>query len=282
MDTILNGTVEYDAVYIGNSRTHFGINPFYIDSITGFKSFNLGQGGSDAEEMLLYSALYLKSHKPPKFAVLTLDGSTVIKHNRLKDRYWNLFLLKNDTINMYMSKAGFNTTLIKYLPFLKYAYFDEYSRSSIFLKELYIPRFDHNLYNGFANTHQTITSDTTNWFKKQIFNPLDEKPADEKVNDTAVRNLKKIIALFKTSGTNVIIVYPPGIKSTDEKRINYGIAVDSVYSNMSKEFNIPIFDVNKRYSFPQKYFSDVSHLNEPGTRIFSRFIGQYLDSLSKK
>lgn len=282
MDVILSHKQDYDVLFLGNSRTHFGINPYYIDSITGLQSYNLGQGGSDAEEMLLYSTLYLSNHKAPKFTILNLDGSTVLKHDRLKDRYWNLFLLNNDTINAYMKKAGFNTTIIRYLPFLKYSFFDEYSRSSIFLNEPSVPRFDHNIYKGFANIYKELREDTIHWQKINEFNPSAKNEDEEKISDTAVNNLKKIAGMFIKKGSRVIIVYPPGIKSTDSKRINYMQSVDSIYTNISSALNIPVYDANKLYVFPEKYFSDISHLNEPGTKIFSKMIGQYLDSMNKR
>lgn len=282
MELILYGKTDYDVVFLGNSRTHFGINPFYIDSITGLQSYNFGQGGSDTEEMLLYATLYLTHHKTPKYVVLNLDVSSVSKPNRLKNRYWNLFFLDNDTIYTYMKRAGFNTRLIRYQPFFKYSFFDEYSRTSIFLNQQEVQKFDHNLYKGFANTHKELTQDTVNWGKTNVFDPVARIADEEKINDTSVTNLKRTAELFLKKGSRVIIIHPPGLRPTNTNRIKLIETADSIYTDISKTYNLPIYNVNNSYTFPKKYFSDPSHLNEPGTKIFSTLIGYYLDSMNKK
>ena len=282
MELLLSGKPDYDIVFFGNSRTHFGLNPYYIDSITGLQSYNFGMGGSDTEEMLLFATLYFAHHKAPKYALLSIDASSVLKPDRLKDRYSNLFFLDNDTIFSYMKRAGFNTTLIKYQPFFKYSFFDEYSRSSIFLNQQQVQKFDHNIYKGFANTHKELTLDTVNWGKTKVFDPVFKITGEEKINDTAVSNLKKIAELFLQKGSKVIFLHPPGIKPAKINRRAFSNSVDSIFNEISKMYGIPVYDVNDTYKFPKKYFSDESHLNEPGTKIFSRLIGHYLDSLNRK
>ncbi|MGE5107646.1 MAG: hypothetical protein ACM3H8_08880, partial [Sphingobacteriales bacterium] len=282
MELLLSAKPDYDIVFFGNSRTHFGINPFYVDSITELQSYNLGQGGSDTEEMLLYATLYLSHHKAPKYAVLNLDASSVLKPNRLKDRYSNLFFLDNDTVFNYMQRAGFNTTLIKHQPFLKYSFFDEYSRTSIFLNQQEVQKFDHNIYKGFANTHKELTRDTINWGKTKEFEPVTKMISEEKINDTTVSQLKKIVQLFLKKGSHVIIIHPPAIKPINIKGRRFINNADSIYADISKTYTIPVYDVNNTYTFPKKYFSDGSHLNEPGTKIFSKLLGYYLDSLNKQ
>lgn len=282
METILNNKKNYTVLFLGNSKMHFGINPYYVDSITGLQSYNIGEGGSDAEEILLYTKIYLQNHPAPKYAFLSLDGSTAVKFNRLKNRYWMLYYLRDSTVRTFMRNAGFKTNLIRIFPFLKYAYFDEYSRSAIFLKDPGLLQFDHNLYNGFINTIKNETTDTREWNKSKVFDPQTLNEKTDAINDTAINQLKEIISLFSTKRTKLFIIYPPAIKHNLTIKTEPKNPADSVYRTVGLQWHIPIIDINDKFNFPEKYFADGSHLNEPGTRIYSRLIGQFIDSVNKQ
>jgi hypothetical protein len=282
MELLQANNPNFDIIFLGNSRIHFGINPYYVDSITGLTSYNFGQGAADAEEMLMYSTLYLANHTPPKYAFINLDPATLIKTNRLKNRYAYLFMLNNDTIYSYMKRNGFYTTLIKHQPYFKYSFFDEYNRTSIFVKGKNIPHFKHTLYNGFINPHQNITTDT-NIVPKVDKTILNFNPDADNINDTAAATIKKTIELFQKKGSRVILLYAPGIKPTEEKFIRLKQQTDSTYNKLSRETGLAITDINDYFFFSRKYFVDQSsHMNIPGAKIFSELVGNYINTLQKK
>src|SRR5205085_2179989 len=74
------GKKNYDILFLGNSRIHTGINPYYVDSVTNLNSYNLAIGAGDEQEMKLLASVYLQHHTAPKFVVLGLDKTLLVKH----------------------------------------------------------------------------------------------------------------------------------------------------------------------------------------------------------
>jgi hypothetical protein len=198
---LIKGNSNHDIIFIGNSRVHSGINPYYIDSITKLNSYNFGIGGAGAPDMLLTSTLYLQQHPAPKLVVLSLNLSTLLKNEILKTRYQYLFYLGNDTINKYMRQAGFLTNLVKLFPFLKYSFFDEYNRTSLFVKGNPYPVFDHNIYKGFININQYINGKAAG-----VYNS--EKKTSN-LWDSAIISLRNLVVKLQRAGCMIVFVSPP-------------------------------------------------------------------------
>ena len=200
MEVALSDPQDYDILLLGNSRIHTGVNPYYLDSITGLKSYNLAIGAGDEQEMKLMSTVYLDHHKAPAFVVIGLDNSMLVKYNILRERFGYLFYLDNDSIRSFMQRNGFPTTLIRYLPFFKYSFMDEYNRSSLFTRSPEIPRFDHNIYKGFINVFPGAGPDS---FDRKAQNPVtaNELPTAKNINDTAAATIVQTIELYKSRGS---------------------------------------------------------------------------------
>ena len=47
-DELISSHTKYDMILLGNSRVHFGINPYYLDSASGFSAYNFANGGAGA------------------------------------------------------------------------------------------------------------------------------------------------------------------------------------------------------------------------------------------
>ena len=89
-EELIHGKNNYDILFLGNSRVHFGINPYYIDSITGVKSYNFGNGGADAQTIMLVSDIYLQYHNAPVLVVISVDMSALTKREILKTYFYYL------------------------------------------------------------------------------------------------------------------------------------------------------------------------------------------------
>jgi hypothetical protein len=153
-DTLLDQSKNYDIILLGNSRVHFGLNPYYIDSVTGSSSYNFAIGGSDAAMLSLNTSLYLDNHPAPAYAVIGSDISFLVDSRSIQSQYHYLFYLGNDTVFKKLRQYNPSLVLAKYLPFLKYSFFDEYNRGYIFKTKLEFEKFDHNIYKGFINPHR--------------------------------------------------------------------------------------------------------------------------------
>lgn len=268
---LIQGNKNYDIIFLGNSRVHFGINPFYVDSVTKLSSYNFGNGGADAEEILLTSTIYLQKHLASTLVIISLDPGMLTENEILKTRFHYLFYLENDTIKKYMTQAGFNTNFIKYIPFAKYCFFDEYNRTSIFVKGKPLPEFDHNIYKGFLNIHQTNNNNLPS-----IYNVNN---TSNKLSETAIRYFAKTISLLQQKGSIVVFVSPPLRSTARNIHTAFSKKTDSIFSNIANEYHIKQIHFENDTLYKDEYFVDDIHFNEPGTRIYSRNLGDSINRI---
>lgn len=273
-DEMLKGTSNYDIIFLGNSRVHFGINPYYIDSVTKLNSYNFGNGGADALDMFVTAHGYLQNHKPPHLAVISVDPGTITGNKILKTRYHYLYYINNDTIEKYMNQTGFLTGLIKIAPFTKYCFFDEYNRTSLFVKGKPYPKFDHNIYKGFLNIHQRMGNPLPVAYNSDI---------DYKVvSDSAIGYLKNTLTMLQQKGSKIVFIWSPLKSTAQHNQTTIATTCDSILTQIAKERNIKIFHFENDTIYRDDYFVDDIHLNEPGSRVFSRKLGDSINSVFKK
>jgi len=276
-DELLKGKTNYDIIYLGNSRVHFAINPYYVDSVTKLNSYNFGFGGADAEEIMLTSNIYLNQHKAPKFVIISLDNGALLKNNILQTRFHYLYFLHNDTIKKHMNQAGFFTSLIKVFPFTKYSFFDEYNRTSLFVKGKSYPLFEHNIYKGFLNIHQHTHTKAIG-----IYNAEEESG---EISDNAIAYFRNCITALQQKGSMVIFVSPPVRSSPAKKQNAFDKKADSIFSSLAIEFHLKHLHFEDDKIYENEYFVDDIHFNEPGSRLYSQNLGDsinlILDSILK-
>ena len=273
MDIALSNQQNFDIIFLGNSRTHSGINPYYIDSITALKSYNLAIGACDEEEMKLIATVYLQQHQPPSVAVIGVDNSMLVKYNILKERFPYLFYLKNDTISSIMHKNGFPTRLIKFMPFLKYSFFDEYNRTAVFVSGKPIPRFEHNVYNGFVNISRDTSTGITGLQTDQL--QPKELPQNENINDTAASTFKQTIELLQSKGTRILFLFPPSRNKKSFQK-DGELPLHKFFLDYAATKGIPVMRADTSLIYTSNYFTDNFHLNEPGSRILSIQVADFI------
>jgi len=261
-DELIKGHNNYDIIFLGNSRVHFGINPYYVDSVTKLNSYNFGTGGADAQDIRLSSLVYLQHHKPPKLVIISLDKASLGKKDILKTRFHYLFYLENDTISKYMKLAGFPTPLIKALPFIKYSFFDEYNRTSIFVKGTPFPVFAHNIYKGFMNPHQYTRS-------KAADNLYNINAGSNNLWEPSIIYLRNTIAALQQAGSTVVFISPPEKNHSLNRESTLKHNTDSIINIIAQAYHIRYFHFEKTFDDREEYFVDDIHLNEPGTKIYS-------------
>ena len=267
---------DFDIIYLGNSLVHSGINPYYVDSITGLQSYNLGIGACDEEEMKLLTTVYLQHHQPPAYAVIGVDKSMLVKYNILHERFPYLFYLDNDTVYSYLNKNGFPTWLIKTIPFFKYSFFDEYNRTAVFLRGNTIQRFDHNIYNGFVNGNKTIATDTVA-VQPDEQSMWRELPQSKKINDSAAATFMQTVSLLQSRGTRVIFLFPP--RRVNKRLLNEEFQqLNRFFLDLAAKSGIPVLRTDTSSMYSNEYFCDNFHMNEPGSRILSMQVGEFIRS----
>ena len=269
-NALIKDSTNYDVIYLGNSRVHFGINPYYVDSITKLNSYNFANGGADALDIMLTSKVYLQYHPAPRIAIISLDMGALTPNESLKTSFPYLFYLENDTISKYMQQAGFPTSMIKLFPFTKYSFFDEYNRTSLFVKGKTYPEFDHNIYKGFINIDREKNSKPAGVFNLSSFNG--------RLWNTAITYTRNAVTALQQKGTMVIFVSPPEKMDSRFKKMDFRKTTDSIYTSIANEFHLTAFHFENSLLYTDDYFIDELHLNEPGSRMYSI---QLADSIKK-
>ncbi|MEO8772229.1 MAG: hypothetical protein ABI402_19175 [Ferruginibacter sp.] len=270
-NALIKDNTNFDIIYLGNSRVHFGINPYYIDSITKLNSYNFANGGADALDIMLTSNIYLQFHPAPRIAIISLDMGALTPNESLKTCFSYLFYLENDSINKYMQQAGFPTSLIKLFPFTKYCFFDEYNRTSLFVKGKPYPAFDHNIYKGFINVYKEKNSKPAAIFNLRSFN--------DQLWDTAITYIRNTVTTLQSQGTNVIFISPPERMDSRFKKMDFRKTTDSIYTSIANEFHLTHFHFENAPFYTNDYFIDELHLNEPGSRMYSIQLADSINAL---
>lgn len=261
-DALIRDSTFYDIIYLGNSRVHFGINPYYVDSVTGLSSYNFGVGGSDAQELMMIGNLYLQNHRPPKVVVMSVELSTFAPFHSLKTRYPYLYYLNNDTVYKYMRQAYPSVVAARLLPFFKYSFFDEYNRTSLFNSGKPYPISDHNIYRGFINIHQG-----ENFRQEAVFNV--QVTDSIIISADAKNNIENIVLNFLKAGTKVIVISPPEKTNGSIQLSRVHRLRDSMVSVATHGKNVHHFDFRRSSIMENKYFTDDIHLSERGAKVFS-------------
>lgn len=265
-DELIKKKDHFDVVLLGNSRVHFGINPYYLDSVTGLSSYNFANGGADVIDMLLTSKLFMKHHPRPKYVLISADPGMLKRNESLKTLYHYLFYLKDDSMRRYMQMAGFPTLAVRYIPFLKYAIMDEYNRTSIFVQGHPYPIFDHNNYRGFLN----ISKDTGKQSQRLYHT---ERYSNDSIWHPAINLLDELITVWKGNKVQVIFVYPPEKQNAVFQSWKFYKEGISIFDSVAKSNKIDCFHFERDRRFKDAYFVDDIHLNNPGATMYSIMLG---------
>jgi hypothetical protein len=236
-------------------------------------SYNLALDGSDEQEMKLLTTLYLQHHQAPRIVLVGLDNSMLVKYNILKERFAYLFYLQNDSVNDYMKRYGFPTALIRTFPFLKYSFFDEYNRASLFRLQPHLPVTGHNPYKGFINIFPGPAEPPTSpGLNKSPFRTL---PTAKAINDTAALVVTQTVELLQANNCHVIFLFPP-VRDLSAEEAGRFLKFESFFINLAKTKNITLMRADTMAIFSPGYFVDNGHLNVPGSILLSQAVGNFI------
>ena len=266
LDVLIKDSAYYDGIYLGNSRTHFGINPYYVDSVASLKTYNMGMGGATINEINFIARSYLQKHAAPKFAVISIGYGGIIETGRyFENPCYYLFYTQDSFTNHTLERLHYHTTLYKILPVLKYTSFDDFNKFSIVenFKGKTILKPGGIVYNGFINNSMNV-------FNVQALEKTIEKDI---AFQPGIDILEATIRLFKDKNTIPILVYPPGSNSEKKLKVPVEMKIDSAIELLSSKYHIPLLHYDTESAFTNTYFMDASHLNMQGTIIYSKKIG---------
>lgn len=266
LDLVIKDTASFDGIYLGDSKVHFGINPYYIDSATGLNTYNISMGGASINEINFIATQYLAKHRAPKFAVISIGYSDLLPVVKLLDNpCYYLFYTEDSLTNDVLTRLNYHTGLYAVLPVLKYTAFDDFNKISIArnLKGETIAKQGGVVYKGFINN-------TTNVFNAQ---KLDKYSPKDTSFDESIGKLEETVNLFLAKGTLPLFVYAPVTHFIEKPKAPVEIKIDSAVAHLAQKLNVDILHYDTDPAFGNDLFSDQFHLNIKGTVMFSQKLG---------
>lgn len=153
MDDLFKPGNNQDILFLGSSRTHYGINPKPLEKLTGLKILNGGLEGAKIDEMEMVLNGYLQTHQNLKEVFLMLDPHSFDLDNiDIFNKNYLTKYLKNDSLFFTIKKrVGIKAVAWKYLPYTIVTEYDDYTRSNCFKGFLNQQKYQaHQYYKGYV------------------------------------------------------------------------------------------------------------------------------------
>lgn len=256
-DLSFKDTSKFDILFLGSSRTLYGINPFVIEKLTNKRTINLGLEGAKINEMELALKGYLFSHPKPSKLFLMIDPHTFgLNSESIYNKIYLSNYLSNNSIKKELIKyEGIKTTALQWMPYLILTEFDDYTR----LKCI----------KGLLNKTQS-----GNFFSYNGFFLLDAKykPAVGQFNGSKIKPnrtaLLRLISICVKNNIDVQILQGAYLNSYYKK-----CKLDSFYINVCEIVNreLPKLKIQSQaLNYDNtNYFKDETHLNGIGSTAYS-------------
>lgn len=276
LSELLVNQTYHDVLFLGSSRTHFGINPHYVDSICKVNSYNAGVEGGGMYEFEMMLRAYLEHHKAPKFLFLNFDmhsftGDPKIFNYPVYYPYYS----KNNIIKQYLlDNKNLNQCKIVF-PFLQITDYDDNTKG-FFLKGLLgrteIQENDFQYKGYISNTDVTLPPVVTPLTKVNL-----------SINQLMVNCFERIIKICEENNIRLIITYLPEYQRMYQKSTNNRDEIFKIINNRvlrNKLLFINHDEIN--ICSNPKYFANITHLNKEGAREYSEFFANSIKDIIKK
>ena len=271
---IFNGKTNFDLIFIGSSRTHTSIHPGIIDSICNINSYNAGVEGGNLYEFKLTLDGFLVNHPPPKYLVLTLDIQSFDLRRKLFNYTQYFPYLNNPVIKERLKESGHNMAVLSVLPFVEMTAYDDYTRGNI-LKGLAgkteIPAGDFQYKGYLSNTMDQLSGAPNDSVK-----PVTKAPISIK----GYQILMEIIETCKNKNIRLLFTYAPEYAKRLQKTYIDKEQFFQTVSDVSHTHNIPFLRHDElALCQDPKLYANVGHVNKVGAELYSKILGQQLDSI---
>ena len=272
--------ISNDYVVIGSSRVLNAINPSQIYDKTQYTGLNLGFSGASLAENYLTLSHFLNYNKVNN-VLLNVDICSMLSPHIAYGRSFNCsyFLpYMNDEIilkELYSLENPVKVALWKYIPFLKYAEFNNvYSFEKLFFRNYSVKNdfFKNNGFVAFKDMHS----------KKMVFNSDFTKQEYFTIDYSTIDYLIKIIILCKKNNVKIHFISAP-IYTPKYKVFNNANKCYDVIDSISKINNINFYNFTSCYiAQDTNMLYDFSHLNLKGVNEFNLMLSDTITKYFKK
>ena len=247
---------DIDILFIGSSLVYHGVNTFYIDLLTGKKSFVLATPSQriDLSYFLIKEAIRTKDIKKIVLDTYSLSRNGETSEEMLKTVFYNLKFSSNkmDMLN-------------------NFEYLD--------LKDLLFPLYDLHSYiyenatvvwnvvyrNGFAGRDGSIDS-----FEQR---PNLFEVGSKEIEDDSLQILKDIIELCDAEGIELELITIPYLEYQTESRCVQDVTAYNNYITQKLDIKVHNYNLEfEKLGLNNQCFRDEMHLNKTGAAIFSKIL----------
>ena len=258
---ILNGDVNADIIYLGNSRALHHFEPWTIDSICGKSSYNLGIGGHAIMIETMKYHCYKLHNKKPKYLILQVDYYTIREGVAPKHHQSEQFLplvydygMRDD-----LKRVGYGF-LDLYCPLYRYFGYQTVIKNGL-LEFSGIKHYVNNPSNK-GHIYEDGKWDGTDLYaRKELYARMD--PAGMHYFESFLNECDK-------DGVKVILVHSPTYIGATKKTIGLDLA-NVFFDSLAKKHNTVYLNYANNYPLCNDTlnFCKAIHMNKKGTHRFS-------------
>jgi hypothetical protein len=212
----VQGGLENELLIHGPCEPLFTISPKYLDSLTGFKSYNYALRHTDFADNYLHLYLYLKHNKAPKQMYLYVTPESFDARFNAFHTFRFAAWLEDSLVNDVVEVMDPDYHKYSWIPFLKYAYYNTYKTFDA------LQGFKHWLSSGkdpyFADGH--VPHGSTDYTVEPELEPEHEKSGYIAPTTLSYANGNEV-AQLKDGGTYYEIYDSVQTFVWDEKREKY-------------------------------------------------------------
>lgn len=269
---IYKGNLDYNVLYMGNSRGFSHFNPRIIDSICHINSYGLGLGGYPINVQIAEYHCYKAHNTTPKLIVQQVDFMTLymekdIRHQHDSERFfptvYDLYTRKE------LKKLGYGLLDLN-CPLYRYLGYQTVIKNGI-LEFFRIKHYiDRPAYKGFSAEEGEW--DGTNVAKMDSI--------DGSLDEQAMVLFEDYLTECKKDGVYVLLVNSPVYTMTTRKVKNM-TKLNNYFENVAQKYGYKYLNYTENYDLCDDTlnFSVSIHLNPKATDIFSKDFAEDMLSL---
>lgn len=274
----LTENIQYDGIIYGSSRAYMHLNPYILQDSTNIDFFNYGVVAGRINSIYLkHKAIFKNDKITPKYVLISLDPFLFCINQQIQNKkdFLPILLFNLNAYNILQSdELSLADVLIPYYRYMGY-------KETIYTSTKEYIRKEHRYDKGFFNP---LSYNSSGW------TPNDEKYREElasiskypteEIKKKGISYFREIIEDCQNNNIQVVFVYSPIYKEAtsviDTKTLQYH---DSVFSSISKEYNIPFLNYKNDARFNDDYhnFVDFTHLTSSNATRFTNIVADTLN-----
>lgn len=270
---IYDGEIKSDIAIYGSSRAWVHFDPIIIENILGKTVYNYGIDGHNFWLQYLRHLEYLEYNNKPDYILLSVDIFSLDKRENLYnyEQFLPYMLWNKNMYNYTSSYEGFHE-LDYFLPLVRYYGKKSAQKVITNISEANNACTEPKRRKGYQAQKKLWSEDFETALEKKKF-------YESMVDNASLILFESFILECKKKDIKLILVYSPEYID-GQKYVQNRVDIIKIFEDFSKKYNLTYLDYsNDPMCNDKDYFYNASHLNEKGSILFSKKIGNDLKSV---